>query len=419
MRATKLIGMCGRFSLGLEASDLPAAVRGEPGGPGNPEHEHQEPGHEEPGPLGESRSEQGAAVDWLGAAAWKPSYNIAPTDRALLAIEKNGTLQLEVLSFGMVPPYFKGDARAARAQQLKTFNCRRETICSGHLVWDSVKNHGRGVVPAQGYYEWRLVAGDKQPYFVHYQNAPLIWLVAVYSHHPEHGSSFAIVTGPARGDDDDDILWLHARKPLMVAPFLDRWRRWLDPELSFAEVEDVLESQHNEAFAGLDIYKVGKKVGNSRAAGPELMKPDTQASIGLFFKEGKTLRTDDVTRKTVNEPDVKNSVNDDVKNVKQEEGVTGHSSEDVKHSVNNEGVNRESVNREGVKLEGVNRDTVNLTGVKTPSDVTDIKQKPKHASGAKPVAPKRKLEYRLAKTPKKRPHYDIANMVTKSPRKPK
>ena len=80
-----------------------------------------------------------------------------------------------------------------------------------------------------GYYEWKIEADGKQPYFVHpVDNGPLA-AAGVFdrSKDPktaEPVDTVAVITTAASGD----LRELHERMPVFISP--DKHRLWLDPE---------------------------------------------------------------------------------------------------------------------------------------------------------------------------------------------
>jgi hypothetical protein len=81
-----------------------------------------------------------------------------------------------------------------------------------------------------GYYEWKLVQGQKQPYYVTTKSQNPMRVAAIYDiFHPEDDSessealySFTMLTCPA----NDSIRWLHERQPLILSD--EQVEEWID-----------------------------------------------------------------------------------------------------------------------------------------------------------------------------------------------
>ncbi|RCK60674.1 hypothetical protein Cantr_08353 [Candida viswanathii] len=312
--------MCGRFALGIALDELPnefnrtvlldnANATEDVSEPSERTYDYEIHG---------SENDMRVQLDLTRVRDWNPSYNIAPTNSALIITMAeapegfNHKYVVEPLKFGLVPlwakptdptPVRKGkETEGAKysqeigKNQAKYFNCRRESLDQARSVWNSCKNH-RCVVPIQGYFEWKKDK-IKTPYFVHSKTEPLCFLVGFYSHNfnytenrnvrDEYLSTFTIITAPAAKDDEYDLSWLHSRKPMMIEPGSQAWFDWLDPDKPWSHslISDVLNSSSNKAYADIEAYKVTKDVGNPSNNGESMIantETKKQSSIGLFF----------------------------------------------------------------------------------------------------------------------------------------
>ncbi len=177
------------------------------------------------------------------AADRRPGYNLAPGTHPL-AIYHDETLR--AIHWGYCPDW-------ARARHLpQTINARAETAARARYfraLWKT----GRVLVPADGWFEWRVETRDasapnqqpvdatvRQPYYVRLKRDEPMYLAALSSVHgaaPQTaGMGFVIVTAPA----DAGLIDVHDRRPLAFAP--DAARRWLDPSLPLADIEQLVEN---------------------------------------------------------------------------------------------------------------------------------------------------------------------------------
>lgn len=142
----------------------------------------------------------GAAVEPALAAAWRPRFNVAPGQQALLLRDAGG-LRVEGARFGL-----GGGATPLR------FNARVETAAERpafRAAWAT----RRCVVPADGFYEWEGAARARRPIWFHDPAGRPLLLAALFEDEGG-GLAFSILTTPARGA----VAALHDRMPVLVPP---------------------------------------------------------------------------------------------------------------------------------------------------------------------------------------------------------
>ncbi len=84
----------------------------------------------------------------------------------------------------------------------------------------------RGLIPADGYYEWKAEDGRKQPFFIHRADGAPLGFAALFETwvgpNGEELDTVAIVTAAA----SEDLATLHDRVPVTISP--RDFERWLD-----------------------------------------------------------------------------------------------------------------------------------------------------------------------------------------------
>jgi putative SOS response-associated peptidase YedK len=94
-----------------------------------------------------------------------PRYNIAPTQEA--AVVRGGeakTRELAMLRWGLIPAWSKDPGIGNRL-----INARAESAAD-KPAFRAALRHRRCLVVADGFYEWRRLAGRKQPYLVRFRD---------------------------------------------------------------------------------------------------------------------------------------------------------------------------------------------------------------------------------------------------------
>ncbi|MFJ9523231.1 SOS response-associated peptidase [Kitasatospora sp. NPDC101801] len=218
------------------------------------------------------------ASSWPTTETLAPSWNVAPTDGILAAMERVDhdtgelTRQVRVLRWGLVPSWSKDPKSGARM-----INARVETAHEKPAFRKAFKER-RCVIPADGYYEWKPVPATvsgkafKQPYYLHRPDGEQLLMAGLYEFWRDP-------TVP----DDDPAAWLatctiltteatdtagriHDRMPVTLHP--DALDTWLDPDTTDpGPLRDLLHAPAAE----LTVHPVATTVSNVRSDGPQLL----------------------------------------------------------------------------------------------------------------------------------------------------
>ncbi|SFL59380.1 SOS response-associated peptidase family protein [Rugamonas rubra] len=160
-----------------------------------------------------------ADAAWHGAAA--PTRNAAPGSRRAVLHRHGGAPRLDELYWGYRPDWAAGRVPLA-------YQARLEKVHGGY--WCRLLEHGRALVPVNGWYEWTGAKGARQPWHIHRRDGQPFLLLALASfeavqHHPAE-AGFVLLTAEAGAG----LVDLHDRRPLVLAA-ADA-AAWLDPALS-------------------------------------------------------------------------------------------------------------------------------------------------------------------------------------------
>jgi len=221
--------MCGRFSQQRPASELAEIFAAEPLG-------------DDPGPR----------------------YNVAPTDEALIVVQREERRAITPYRWGLIPHW----ADAAKVGS-RMFNARAETLTASPAFRDSFRRK-RCLVPVDGFYEWHREGMRRQPFAIARADGRPLALAGLWSGWRDPSTervvrTFTIITTGS----NDQMAGLHHRMPVVVREAA--WARWLDPAVhdrgelfGLFEPSDEIE---------LRIWPVRALVNNVRNDGPELFEP--------------------------------------------------------------------------------------------------------------------------------------------------
>ena len=105
---------------------------------------------------------------------FKPKYNIAPTSDILIVREDKERGRLaDLYRWGLIPGWAKDPAIGN-----KMANARGETVAEKPSLRAAFKKW-RCLVPASGFFEWKAVAGKKQPYYIRPKGDKLFGLAGI------------------------------------------------------------------------------------------------------------------------------------------------------------------------------------------------------------------------------------------------
>ena len=189
------------------------------------------------------------------------SYNLAPTQRASVILDRGTGLQVTRLSWGLLPFWAK-----AKKLQGSTINARIETVATKPAFRSAFKKR-RCLIPMAGYYEWSVNAedGKKDPWFIHAAGPLLaagLWEDTSPLLDPDNLGTFTVITGDSSGVSAD----IHDRMPVWLkASQADAWLA-TDPDDAMAM---LLASEP----PAMEAYRVSRAVNTPRNNTQQLLEP--------------------------------------------------------------------------------------------------------------------------------------------------
>lgn len=193
----------------------------------------------------------------------RPRYNIAPAQTVPVICRWRG--QIEFMRWGLIPVWQKSEGGKIPTGYR---NARIESVAEKPAFKRAFASQ-RCLIPASGFYEWRLTAGRKQPYWVTRRDSALLGLAGIASTwRAENGviySTCAILTQPAEGA----LQTLHERSPVVVAP--EYYAEWLASKVFAAEAMKTFFLPWNDQ--NVMMYAVTLRMSRAEIDGPECILP--------------------------------------------------------------------------------------------------------------------------------------------------
>lgn len=216
-----------------------------------------------------------ARVEGTLSAAWKPRYNIAPTQQnPVLVRDGNGQNRLQMMQWGLVPAWAK-EPKVAYA----TINARAETVASKPTFRKPLVGQ-RCLVPATGYFEWVEGAAQegpgpkgKQPYRIQLRGMGgvdgILAFAGLYDiwrgPDGEELQTYTIVTTRA----NSSLSAIHSRMPVILPMELEEV--WLDG--NNRDIEQLIALLQPYPEEGMTAYPVSRLVNSPRNDARELIAP--------------------------------------------------------------------------------------------------------------------------------------------------
>lgn len=203
---------------------------------------------------------------------WQPTWNMAPTQLGPVVRRHptTGERNLDLLRWGLLPHWVRGDPKKVR----QPINARAETVATAPMFRDAFRAR-RCIVPIDGFYEWQMLPGAKQPHAVARADGGIMALAGIWEGWRGEGDevvrSYAVITTTAI----DALGHLHERMPVVLEPA--DWAAWLGEEDS--DPATLLRP----SSAAFRVWPVSTRVNNVRNNGPDLVEPQAGPQEGAVL----------------------------------------------------------------------------------------------------------------------------------------
>jgi putative SOS response-associated peptidase YedK len=172
------------------------------------------------------------AADWQDD--WSPRYNIAPTQPVPVIRQhpKEPILQISLMKWGLIPNWAKDPSIASG-----TINAKSETAATKPAFRDPLKFR-RCLIPADGFYEWKRIAGSKQPYCFEVNDGEMFAFAGMWDGWKNAEGQWIKTCSILTTSPNAVTATVHDRMPVILNP--NDYDLWLDPGMTDVQVVSEL-----------------------------------------------------------------------------------------------------------------------------------------------------------------------------------
>lgn len=200
-----------------------------------------------------------------------PRFNIAPTQLvSVIGVRASDRARVHHrLRWGLIP-HWTELSPASGKPPAGWIMARSETAADKPAFRDPFR-HGRCLIVADGFYEWRTEPdGRKQPFFFRLRSGEPFGFAGLWDRWRANDGRVLVTCAILTQDAAPELRIVHTRMPVVIAP--SHYGQWLDPEQHDPEcVEPALRrSLPGSAF---EVYPVSTRVNDTSNDDAELIVP--------------------------------------------------------------------------------------------------------------------------------------------------
>lgn len=186
---------------------------------------------------------------------WSPEvpahYNIAPSQMIPVVRATEQGRELAFLKWGLIPSWAKDISIGA-----KLINARAETLADKPAFRNAYWQR-HCLIPADAFYEWKVIGGRKQPYNVRMADKKLFGMAGLWEHWESPTGEAVETCSIITIDANELVRELHDRMPVIVQP--SDYGIWLDS--ANPRAQELLKPFPSEQMS---FYPVSTRVNNVR-----------------------------------------------------------------------------------------------------------------------------------------------------------
>lgn len=203
----------------------------------------------------------------LNSIEWEPRFNIAPTQMVptVRPVLEGSGRELALVKWGLLP-HWADDPKIAAG----LINARAESVATKPAFRSALRTK-RCLVPADGFYEWQVVPGQKakQPFLITVKDQPVFAFAGLWEHWTSPEGQRLDTCTIITTDANEIMRPVHDRMPVILDR--DDYDCWLDRQRE--DPQDVLPLLKPFPAERMQLTPVGTLVNSTRNDRPELVQP--------------------------------------------------------------------------------------------------------------------------------------------------
>lgn len=196
-----------------------------------------------------------------GGVEFSPSWNIAPSSGiCTITADELEQRQLHIMRWGLIPSWAKDPSIS-----FKLINARGESVAEKPSFRSAFK-YRRCIIPASGFYEWKVEKGAKCPWYISLKSGqPMAFAGLWGTWHPddeEEVNSCCIITTSA----NELMRAIHDRMPVILDS--NQWEVWLSPKVKQADqLMSLIQPHESDTMQAWPVTRDLNRVGLRNDAG--------------------------------------------------------------------------------------------------------------------------------------------------------
>ena len=191
-----------------------------------------------------------------------PRYNIAPSQDISIIRDTESGHELTMARWGLIPSWSKESK-----SKYSTINARIESVAEKPTYRTPFKRQ-RCLIPADGFYEWKQVAGNKVPHHIRMKDGKVFAFAGLWDHWENEDDSIescTIIVMPS----NEVMKPIHERMPAIIAPA--HYDLWLDSRIT--DKQEIMQHLNSAPSSLLTAYPVSTWVNSPKNNNERCIQP--------------------------------------------------------------------------------------------------------------------------------------------------